>query len=791
MGEPSAFGRFLRERRKLLDLTQEALAERAGYSVSTIRKLELGVLRPSRNLLERLADVLQLEPGEQADMVWQARMLPADASDELPVRRERGNIPASPTPLLGRDAELSHLVTLVLRPDVRLATVTGPGGAGKTRLAVEAAHHVRGAFPDGVWWVDLAPIPDASLVLSAIARALGLVEIGSAEHVHAVLREQQALLLLDNFEHVQVAAGTVAGLLSAVPGLKVLTTSRALLRIRGGHVVPLESLALPGREEASAAAVGRYAAVQLFVARAQAVDPSFQLTDDTARTIADICVQLDGLPLAIELAAARANLFTPHSLLARLDRPLSLLVNGPRDLPRRQRTLEAAIDWSYALLAPNEQRLFTRLAVFTGGCALQSVEALSVGLDGTADDVLDMLASLVNSSLLQRQAGIGGEPRYAMFQTIRAFALQRLGCGDEAPWVSRVHAEHFASLAEEAATHLQGPEQKAWLDRLECEHDNLRVALRWALEQREQTIVLRLAAAMPRFWWTRGYLGEGRMLLQQVLHDVADLPPPLHAQLLYWEGVFAKHLGDSDAARRALERSLELCQTIANQRGIAQASNALGMVANAQGDYKRAQRYYATGLAMYRKLGDPERSATLLNNLGYTAILLDEYDDALALLQESLAIARSIPDALGVAYALNNLGLLALRRGEYMQASSLLLQALELFASLADARNSAEALEALAEVVARQGRLENAACFLGAASGLRRRTGTTHTAHEQMQYRATLALLHAGLDDEHFATAWTSGVELDLRQAVAFAVTQLGAESDAAAANARADDAAR
>ena len=790
MGAPSTFGRFLRERRKQQDLTQKALAERAGYSVSTIRKLELGVLRPSRSLLERLAEVLQLEPGEQADMVWRARMLSAGAVDEQPPQREQGNLPASPTPLIGRDAELTHLVALVLRPEVRLATVTGPGGAGKTRLAVEAAHNVRGAFPDGVWWVDLAPLPDASLVLGAIARALGLVEIGRADQVHAALREYQALVLLDNVEHVPAAAGTVAELLAAVPGLKVLATSRTLLRIRGEHVVRLEALALPGQEEVSAEAIGEYAAVQLFVAQAQAVDPTFQLTADTAPTIAAICARLDGLPLAIELAAARANLFTPQALLARLDQPLNLLVNGPRDLPHRQRTLEAAIDWSYALLAPDEQRLFTRLAVFAGGCALQSVEALNPGLDGTAEDVLDRLTALVNGSLVQRQAGIGSEPRYGMLETIHTFALQRLARSDEAARVYRAHAEHFAALAEAAATHLRGAEQQPWLDRLDCEHDNLRAALRWALEQRERTIIVQLAGALPRFWWMRGYLSEGRMLLQEVLRDVADLPPPLHAQLLYWAGVFAHHLGDSAAARSALDRSLELCQTTANPRGTAQASNALGMVANAQGDYQRAQRHYAAGLAMFRKLGDPERVATLANNLGYTAILLDEHDDARALLQESLAIARSIPDALGVAYALNNLGLLALRQGELAQAASLLVEALELFAELADPRNSAETLETLAEAVVRQGQLEAAACFLGAASGLRMRTGAAHTARERMHHEATIALLHAGLDDERVGAAWQSGVDLPLSQVVALAVTHLVGGSDAAAASAGGDDAA-
>jgi len=546
-----SLGLWIKRRRKALDLTQDALAALVGCSKELIAKIEGDARRPSREIATLLATHLQLAADERVRFIQVARaelgadrlappaetvvrgaFVPAQAvSSSVDTPRHRGgtrpnNLAIPPTRLIGRETELAQLAERLEERDCRLLTLIGTGGIGKTRLALQMAADLGNSFPDGVAFVALAPLRSVEFVIPAIADALSFTFNGLANpkaQLLTYLRKKDILLVLDNIEHLLTAAPLVSELLANCPNLTVLATGRAPLHVRGEQQFPVPPLRLP--DLAYLPDVGRltqYAAVALFVACTQAVLPTFQVTSATALTVATICVQLDGLPLAIELAATRIKLFSPEELLARLSGQLTLLTGGAHDLPARQQTIRATIDWSYLLLDAGEQRLFARLAVFTGGWTLEAAEAVCQGENDLSLGVVDGMATLVNQSLVQRQESSARESRLTMLETIREYALERLDASGEAERLRRQHATYFLALAE-AAPEWHGPQRMPWLELLEAEHDNLRAALQWAIEQPAGDIAMRLAGALGWFWYRHSDRSEGRTWLRHVLaHDGAE-----------------------------------------------------------------------------------------------------------------------------------------------------------------------------------------------------------------------------------------------------------------------------
>jgi len=739
------FHTWLQRLRQRRDLTQELLAKRAGCAVSTLRKLEQGSLRPSRELAATLARALDVPADEVEAFVRRARMTAPAPLPQPPQLQAAGlcfgtSLPFPATPLLGRQEELTALVELLCDPAMRLLTLTGPGGVGKTRVALQLAEQLlhTGATQPQVVFVPLAALRDPALLHDEIARALQLREHGVRglrEELIARLGAQPTLLILDNVEQLREVAPLIAHLLHACRELCILATSRVALGVYGERLFPLAPLSLPA-PGADAAIVAANPACALFVQRAQAVSPAFRLTATNAETVVTICRRLDGLPLAIELAAARLRLFPLDGLLARMERRLDLLTAGPRTSDPRQQTLRGTIAWSYQLLDPTARLLLARLAVFVGGAALPAVEAICTDEQLPPGALIDALDSLIAGSLLRQRDDQSDEARFDMLEVLREFAGEQLAAAGERETLRRRHASFYGSLAERAERELLGPEQVGWLDHLEREHENLRAALQWALAEAPPELALTWAAALARFWWLRGHLSEGRRWLQFALTRPTGASSVARARALYWAGILAIHQGDYPAAETALVEGHEWYETAGEQGGVALALNALGVIDNRQGNHTRARACYEQSLAIARERGDSERIATGLNNLGYTLLLLGQFAAAGKALRTSLALARQVEDTQGEAFALTNLGLLALRQGRTQRARSLLAAGLCQFSTLGDLRNSAEALEGLAEVATAERQGIEAAELLGAAAAYRETVGAPLAPHakERLQH---------------------------------------------------------
>jgi predicted ATPase/DNA-binding NarL/FixJ family response regulator/Tfp pilus assembly protein PilF len=602
------------------------------------------------------------------------------------------SLPIPLTRLLGRADELARARHLLLDAGVRLLTFTGPPGTGKTRLALELAEHLQAAYENGVRWVHLAPVTDAGWVTAAIAQALGVPEQPAQsllESLAAAVGDRHLLLVLDNFEQVLDAAPVVAGLLARCPRLHVLATSRAPLRIRGEREFPVSPLALPEPEAfPSTDGLERYAAVALFAERARDVQPDFALAGENATAVAEICRRLDGLPLAIELAAVRSKALPPAAMLARMERRLPLLTGGARDVPRRQQTLHDAIAWSYDLLSPGEQALLRRVAVFAGSFTLEAAEAVA-----EQTEAIDDIVALVDHSLLNPAPGIDFVARYHLLETIREYALTRSIEEGEADHVRRQHASFFLALAEDAAKHLHGPDQAIWLDRLEQDHHNLRAALRWAIEQGERGTALRLCVALWWYWLVRGHFSEGRELLAGALAlspslaSSADGNASVEAligagylgemtETLVARGLLAEYQNNDPAASTLVEEGLASARSLGNERLVALALIARALMASHRGSLDQARTLLDEAVSSARAAGNHRLIAWSLNTLGHNAYQRREYDAARSRFEQALAIRRTLGDEWGIATTLNDLGHLSFIEQDYAGARTYYQQSL-------------------------------------------------------------------------------------------------------------------
>ena len=603
------------------------------------------------------------------------------------------NLPIQPTPFIGREKVVAQVQQHLLHQNVRLLTLTGPGGVGKTRLGLQVAAEASDQFKDGIWFVSLAPLSDPELVIPTIAETLAVREVAGQsqlEHLKTSLREKHLLLLLDNFEQVVSAATQVAELLGACPRLTVLVTSREALHIRAEHAFPVPALALPDPKHLpDLVTLSQYEAVALFIERTQATKPDFQVTNANAPAVAEICARLDGLPLAIELAAARTRLLPPQALLSRLGQRLPLLTSSLRDAPARQQTLRKTIQWSYDLLLPEEQQMFRSLSIFVNGCELSAVEAISNALGVRSAGALDEMTSLVDKNLLQQTAEEEDEPRVTMLETIREYGLECLAACGELEATRRAHAFYYLALSEEAAPELAGPHSAVWLQRLEREHDNLRAALAWSLEPAQTgsspDMALRFCVMLREFWDVRGLLSEARTFLEQALADCEGASTSARASALGAAAAFADCLGDVPREEELVQESLVLYRELGDTRGIASSLQGLADVLLKKGAIIAALQLLEESVTLLRELGDKGALAWSLWNLADMLGARGEYGRANALFEESLTLFRELGHKRGIAICLQQSALwLLTARGDQATIQARLEETRALYTELGD-----------------------------------------------------------------------------------------------------------
>ncbi|MBA2520649.1 MAG: tetratricopeptide repeat protein [Chloroflexia bacterium] len=692
-------------------------------------------------------------------------------------------MPVSLTPLVGREGEVAAVLHLLHDPDVRLLTLTGPGGVGKTRLALRAAADVAGAFAGGVWFAGLASVTDPGLVPSAIAQALGIRLAGEeldGDQLAMHLRGQRQLLVLDNFEHVVAAAPRVADLFGECPELTVLATSRVRLQISGEREHPVPPLGLAGQgDAASVADAMRSEAVRLFVARAQALNENFALTPENAPAVAAICRRLDGLPLAIELAAARIKVLPPLALRARLEKRLPLLIGGGRDAPARQRTMRGAIAWSYAILSDEEQACFRRLSIFAGGFTLGAAEIVAGGerlaveteVVASPSTTLDLLASLIDKSLLRlepasERAGMI-EPRYTMLETIREYGLECLAASGEEETTRQLHAAWCLALAEPGYEGILGADHRRWVACLHADHDNLRSVLGWALAHGEAEVAQRLVFALCRFWYLSGQLSEGRTWAEQALASDAGTPPPIRAGALAATAYLAWAQRDLSRAADLIAAALILFRQLGDMPKVAVGLYVAGLVAEDQGEHDRAQVLLEEGLKLYRASDATLYAAHAINALGLVTYRQHgDLDRAEAFFEESLRKSRELDNAFATGNALTNLGRIARDRGDFARAAARYGESLSLHLIEGDDVRIAGCLNGLAITSALAGYWEQAARLFGATATLREDIGAAMPRYGGQHERA-VAVTRERLNGAAVDAAWLAGRALPLREAVA------------------------
>jgi predicted ATPase/DNA-binding NarL/FixJ family response regulator/DNA-binding XRE family transcriptional regulator len=818
---PESIGGQIRLFRERAGLSQEALAERAGLGVSTLAAIERNRRRrPHPHTIEALARALQLTRHERSALHGDFNPSagpPPLTGPMLPPT----NLPALRTRLIGRMQDVAQVRGCLT--SIRLTTVTGTGGVGKTSLALQVAHDVRDMFADGVWWVELAPIADAALVGAAVADALGVRQaphLRPEDAVIAFLANRQALLVLDNCEHVvEACAHLAADVLNGCPGSRLLATSREPLLVRGEHQLQLAPL-MTGDLDAKATfeETAQVPAVQLFVERAQEVSPDFLLTPHNVRDVASVCARLDGLPLAVELAAARARMLAPAQILERLDDRFGLLVSARRVALTRHQTLRAALDWSYRLLSEPERAVLRCLAVLAGDCDLRAVEAVCADFVSGPHAILDLLTSLVDKSLVIANPGEGGV-RYRLLETVRDYARERLGDAGLVVAVRARHAAWYLALAESVnatgrliARTAEEPDDQA-LARLRRDEADLRAALRWCIESQDAETGLRLGAALAGFWYVRGRYAEGRAWLDQVLAlPTASRPTSVRVNVLAWAGDHAYCVGDHATARALMAEGQAIAEQIGDEAGRALCLQFQGNVARAVGELSTARSLYEAGLAICRRLEDPARLALALILVAFVDVEEDHPSDAAVRAHEALSLYRQQNNTWGISRALYLLGRSATQRDDHATARAWLLESLALERRLDDRQGLTMSLLALAHTALHQGELatshqefaealafsreagdrlamvrclegmaalnvsaraDDSVRLLAAAQALRAVLQAIAYPSELKGVNDALARARRALPEEAYSTAWTIGGAMSLQQAVATALDML------------------
>jgi predicted ATPase/transcriptional regulator with XRE-family HTH domain len=746
--------------REAAGLTQEELASMAGLTARGVGMLERGQRsHPYPHTVRSLADALKLSEEERIGLL---AAVPRRDGETDP--KPTTVLPLPPNPLVGREREVGEVGDLLGRPEVRLLTLTGLGGVGKTRIATEIARGTVDHFSGGVVFAELAHLRDATLVVPTVARAFGLRESEGGEALLACLKNRRLLLVLDNFEHVSEAAPEVASLIRSSPDLTVLVTSRAPLRLRGEREYSVAPLALPRSTlspepgEVLDSPSGR-----LFAERARDADPSFGLTPENASAVAAICWRLDGLPLALELAAARSRFLDPEALLSRLD--LALSKGWARDLPERQRTMRATLDWSHDLLSEPDKVLFRKLSVFAGGFTLEAVEALG------EEDAL-VLGNLVEQSMVVAEPA---RARYRMLEPVRQYALEKLEAAGEADAVRGLHSRYFLALAERAGPALRGPEVTAWLARLETEHDNMRAAIALALDRGEVEALARIARTSWLFWWLRGHADEGRRWIQETLAKGTDLPDFTRARLLFVASTLAHGRSDWEASRTMADESLALFRRIGDEEGVALALGAAGVSAMGQGHHEEGIGLIEQSIELGSRLGQKEGPAILSSYAASVPLARGDIVRARELAEQGLAIARQTEVGVGVFVALHILAQVALAEGDLDRATRLYEEGLRVSVELGEGSSVAFYLQGLGGVAAKRDEPVRAARLWGAAEGLLERIEVIAYAHapDPSVHASRVAEARGRLDEEAWRQAWAEGRAMSFEQAVGYVLGEL------------------
>jgi len=703
-------------------------------------------------------------------------------------------LPVPLTPLLGRQAEVAEVCTLMRRPDVRLVTLAGPGGVGKTRLALDVAANLAEDFASGVAFVSLAPVADAGLIETVLARAVGIKDAGPRplrERLHEALRTQHLLLVIDSFEHLADAAPVVAELLATCPDVKVLVTSRERLRIHGEQNIAVAPLLLPDRRyRRDVEELQRIPAVALFAARARAANPNFALTPENAAAVTDICRRLDGLPLAIELAAPWIRVLSPLQLLHRLESGLMLLQDGSRDLPERQRTLRDAIAWTYDLLSRDEQALFRTIAVFSGGCTIDAAVAVH-GLAGTGSDLpstsvaapeisaLALLASLVDKHLVVCLPGGDGEPRFGMLETIRQFGLEQVDRRQETA-VARVrHAEWMAELADASRAAIDTADEGAWFDLLEIEHDNIRAALNWASEQGQRLLCLRLAATLRSFWFVRGHFSEGRAWLERALAMDGETPFPPWAEAMAGASTLAYHQGDSARAQKLADQLLAAARSRAASGEMLHALFLLGLIAYDQGALAEAEQRLTEAAVLARETADAKWQALVLSVLGLVVRWTGDVNQAVSILTEADALWRARGSAWGIGVTTLGLAIVALEQSDSARAADHCHASLTVRLETRDVWGACQCLVVAGGIMQQRGESLAAVRMLGAEAALREPRGGSLSYGLRQILDHVLPVARRELGDSAFQSAWDAGRALALPEATAEAILFLAGAAPA------------
>ncbi len=680
------------------------------------------------------------------------------------------NLPVPRSPLVGRERELAVACDLLRSGDAHLVTLTGPAGCGKSRLGLHVALELFGDFEDGTFLVMLESIRDPEMVVPAIAQTLGVPETPGRPGLEALgerLNDAHALLLVDNFEQVVQAAPAISILLERCPQLAVLATSRTPLRVRGEHELAIPPLATPVAFDADVENLSQYAAVALFAQRARGVRADFAVTDENAPAVAEICHRLDGLPLAIELAAARLKILSAEALLARLAARFDVLRGGTRDLPERHRTLRGAIDWSHDLLDEAERRMFRRLAVFAGGSTLEAADAVCDAEHDLGPDSLDVLASLLDSSMLTTSSGDEGDIRIGMLDTIHAYATERLLESGEDEHIRRNHAEYYCALGERVKPHLIGTDEPLWAGRLRAERDNLRLALEWSTAH-DVELGLRLGSSLYRFWEAHNMIVEGHGWLTALV--VRPSPPSAaRGAALHAAAALGCYLGEYEAARGYVSEALAIFETLDDKRGIASALNELGLLASHEGDLAEAVRFLEESLAIKRGLGDDWLTANSIMNLGLVAGWRGDHTREYELHAQSLALFEGLGERIRTAIAGHNLAHAAMHLGRLDEALEREVASLRLFDDIGDRDGCAECLEDLGMLGNARGDSRRAARLFGLADVVRREAGTQSALSHLAEVERELELTRSRLDRTTFDAEWRAGRELTVEEAIRLA----------------------